>query len=250
MINWRSLALITFIFAFISFQGNAQIKLLSAQILSSKDSSALVGVHIVNMNTLNATNSYSDGTFLMPFKQGDTIRLSSIGYADKFIYTESLLIPDAIQVTIFMDVQVYNLKEVDVQMYQSKEEFAEDFKDREIESQEAEVFKYEKPTKVEDVETDLNAHIPLGSPITFLYSKFSKEAKEQKRLAKAEKMTEKERIIQDRYNIDVIKKVTGITSDEEAKQFMENCPLEDEYVYKATDYDIVKKILECQRAGE
>ena len=58
----------------------AQVKLISAKIISNEDSSVITSAHIVNMNTFNATNSYSDGTFLMPFTQGDTLRLSHISF--------------------------------------------------------------------------------------------------------------------------------------------------------------------------
>lgn len=236
-----------FLIAFLSFfQSQAQIKLLSAQVLGQKDSLAVIGAHVVNMNTFNATYTYSDGSFLIPFTQGDTIRISSLNYEDKYIFTKDFLIPDAIQITIFLKDTTYVIEGVQVNMYQNKDEFAEEFKNREVETSAEQVFKYEGPAKLEDVNTDLNAHIPLGSPISFLYNKFSKEAKEKKRLSKAYESDLREKTIRDRYNVDVVKKVTGIKTDEEAKVFMDKCPLEDEYVFHATDYDIVRKILECQ----
>jgi hypothetical protein len=227
------------------FQLPAQIKLLSARLVSVKDTTAVVGAHVVNMQTLNATYSYSDGSFLMPFTQGDTIRISSIGFEDKYILTEKLLIPDAVQITIMLRAKTYEIPGVDVSMYSSKEEFEEDFKNQEVTSKD-EVFKYDGPRDLEDVGTDLNAHVSLGSPISFLYGKFSKEAKEQKRLKKAKKQNAREETIRARYNVDVVKKVTGITTDEAAKEFMKNCPLDDDYVFHASDYDIVRSILECQ----
>lgn len=239
--------LVTALFIMSSGQITAQIKLINAQIVSKKDSNVVVGAHVVNMNTMNATYTYSDGTFLLPYTQGDTIRISHIEFEDKYIYTSDMLIPDAIQITIMLQKATYNLNQVDVQIYSDKEAFADDFKNREVETEAVEVFKYEGPEKLEDVGTDLNAHVPLGSPVTFLYNKFSKEAKEQKRLEQAKATTDRERTIKERYNVDVIKKVTGIKSDEEAEAFMKNCPLEDDYVYRSTDYDIVKSILQCQK---
>ena len=228
----------------------AQVKLISAKIISNEDSSVIIGAHIVNMNTFNATNSYSDGTFLMPFTQGDTLRLSHISFKDKFIYTGKLLIPDAIEITIFMEKAFVILDTASISMYRSKKEFAEEFANKEIESESESVFKYEGPQDLEDVDTDLNAHVSLGSPITFLYNKFSKEAKEKKRHQKAKVQTQREETIKARYNIEVIKKVTGITSDVEAETFMKNCPLEDDYVFRSTDYDIVKSILDCQKTNQ
>lgn len=250
MISRLSSVLLLFVLLGFNTTGEAQIKLLSAKIISKSDSTALVGVHVVNLNTLNATNSYSDGTFLMPFTQGDTIRLSSIGFEDKYIYTGTFLLPDAIEITIFMNSKVYELDPAGVSTYRSKEEFADEFSNKEIESTPTEGYKYEGPKDLEDVDTDLNAKVPLGSPITFLYNKLSKESKEKKRYVKAQAQNEREAKIKESYNIEIVKKVTGITSDAEAKAFMKKCPLDDEYVYKSTEYDIVKSILECQKTNK
>lgn len=233
----------------ISTHGFSQIKLLKAKVVSAKDSSTLVGVHVVNLNTKTATNTFSDGVFILPYIQNDSIKLSSIGYQDKVIFTNALFIPDAIEITIFMQEQVYKLKEFDVSVYPSKDAFAEDFKNQET-GPELTSYKAGKPASLEEVETDLNAHISLGHPISFLYSKFSKEAKQQKKLSKAKVQNERERIIKSKYNPDLVMRVTGITSEEAAKEFMENCPLEDDYVVRAAEYDIVKAILECQKGSK
>ena len=230
----------------LSLTTQAQIKLLKAKVVSSKDSSTLVGVHVVNLNTLTATNTYSDGVFLIPYVQNDTIKLTSIGYEDKVIFTNTLFIPDAIEITIFMHEKIYKLKEIDVSVYPSKESFAEDFKNQET-GPELKTYGTGKPQSLEEVETDLNAHVPLGSPITFLYNKFSKDAKEQKRLSKAKVQSEQEKIIQSKYNPEVVQKVTGLPSAEAAKEFMEKCPLEDDFILKAAEYDIVKAIMDCQK---
>ena len=235
-----------FISGFVPQEVSGQIKLLKAKVVSSKDSSILIGVHVVDLNSQYATNSFSDGTFLLPYTQNDTIRLTSIGFEDKYIYTNTLFIPDAIEITIFMTEKVYSLKEVDVSIYSDKEEFAEDFKNQEVTTEAVESYGYEKPKSIDEVDTDLNAHIPLGSPISFLYSKFSKEAKEQKRMKKAVVQSDRERIIQSKYNPLVVQRITGLSSEEAAKEFMKNCPLEDEFVLRAVEYDIVKAIKDCQ----
>ena len=253
MISRRNSIILSTLLLFLGFahSGSSQIKLLKAKIISTKDSSRLAGVHVVNNNTAHATHSYTDGTFILPYRQGDTIELSSIGFKDKLIFTQNLFIPDAIEITVFMEPEVYVLNPVNVNPFGSKEEFADEFKTKDIESKEVEIFEYkDQPKTLEDVPTDLNAHISLGSPITFLYNKFSKEAKEKKKLAKAKDTNAREREIQRKYNIDVVKKVTGIESDADAAAFMKKCPLDDDYVYRAAEYDIVKSILECQKQNQ
>lgn len=246
---WNRITLVLLLSILGSTEAISQIKLLRAKVVSSKDSTVLAGVYVANLSTKTATNTFSDGTFLLPYVQNDTIQLHSIGYEDKLIYTNTLFIPDAIEITIFMQPKVYKLKEIDVSIYPDKESFADDFKDQEISAPEIKTYGAGKPETLEDVETDLNAHIPLGSPITFLYSKFSKEAKEKKRLSKAKVQNERERIIKEKYNPQIVQKVTGLASEEAAKEFMKNCPLEDEFVIRAAEYDIVKAIMDCQNSG-
>lgn len=236
------------ILSFFSVSVFAQTKLLIGEVVAKKDSSKLVGVHVVNISSNKATNSISDGTFSMPYKNGDTIILTSIGYKDHKLFTEMFWVPSGQIITIFMSEQVYNLPSFDVNQYNTKEEFKEDFINQAtVKPINAELFEYKKPSKLEDVDTDLNAHIPITSPISLIYNKWGREARQAKKLAKVQKETEEEKIIAEKYNPQVVQKVLEFETKREAQQFMEECPLEDEFVLKAKEYDIVKAILDCKK---
>lgn len=232
----------------LSFSAQAQSKLLIGEIISKKDSSRLPGVHVVNISSNQATNSLGDGTFSLPYKNGDTIILTSIGYNNHFLYTGLFWIPSGQKINIFMSEKVYSLPGVDVNQYSSKEEFREEFNNQKPpEAIDDELFKYQGPSKLEDVDTDLNAHIPISSPFSFLYNKIGREARQAKKLAKAQEQTEREETIRNKYNYEVVQKVLELESSFDAKKFMEDCPLDDEFVLKAKEYDIVKAILDCQK---
>ena len=110
-----------------------------------------------------------------------------------------------------------------------------------------ELFQYEGPSELKDVKTDLNAHIPLGSPITKLYNKIGKEARKAKKLAKAKETEERAKTIEQKYNPGVVQRVLELESKTDAQKFMETCPLDDDFVVRAKEYDIVKAILDCQK---
>jgi hypothetical protein len=59
---------------------------------------------------------------------------------DKFIYTGELLIPDAIEITIFLNKALIVLDTASVSMYRYKKDFADEFANKEIESKPEEVF--------------------------------------------------------------------------------------------------------------
>ncbi|MAZ36832.1 MAG: hypothetical protein CL842_05210 [Crocinitomicaceae bacterium] len=226
----------------------AQSKLLIGEIVSKKDSAKLIGVHVVNINSNKATNSTADGSFTIPYQNGDTLILTSIGYKDHILYTSMFWLPSGKAITIYMSERVYNLPGYDVNQYSTKEEFKEDFINQTpIEPINSELFEYKKPSKLEDVETDLNAHIPITSPISLFYNKWGREARQARKLAKAKEKSEEEKIIGEKYNPQVVQKALELDSKEEAQRFMEECPLEDEFVLKAKEYDIIKAILDCQK---
>ncbi len=231
----------------LSASSYAQKKLLNGQIISKKDSSYLVAVHVLNTSTNQATNSASDGFFTMPYTPGDTIVLTSIGYNDHYLYTGTFWIPSGQMISIYMTERVYSLPGFDVNQYSSKQAFKEDFTNQQPAKPIInELFQYDEPSELEDVPTDLNAHIPLGSPITKLYNKFGREARTAKKLAKSKAELERQKTIEERYNPGVVQRVLELDSKLEAEKFMEGCPLEDEFVLKAKEYDIVKAILDCQ----
>ena len=81
----------------------------------------------------------------------------------------------------------------------------------------------------------------------FLYNKFGKDARQAKKLAEAQKETEEEKIIKEKYNPQVVRKILEFETKQEAQRFMEECPLEIEFILKAKEYDIVKAILDCEK---
>jgi hypothetical protein len=226
---------------------DAQVKLLQGRIYSAKDTTLLAGIHIVNLNTRVATNSFLDGSFLIPYRVGDTLRLTSIGFQDKIIATHFVYIPDAVEVKIFMKEAIYQLPEVDISIYRSKEDFEKAMLQRELSLEEDQRIFYQKAQSIEEVNTDLNAHVSLGSPVGFLYSKFSKEAREKKKVVKALKETKKQETLKRKYNHEVVMRVTGIQDPAEAKMFVKKYPMNEDFLYRATEYDVVKHILESAK---
>lgn len=238
--------LIILLFSFVlSASAIAQVKLLQGRVYSAADSTVLPGVHIANLNSKLATNSFLDGTFLLPYQVGDSIRLSSIGYEDKVIATHFVFIPNAIEVKIFMREKVYQLPEVDISIYRTREDFERAMLERELQLEDDQRIFYQEAQKIEDVHTDLNAHVSLGSPVSFLYGKFSKEAREQKKVRKAVQESHRQKVMREKYNHEVVMRVTGITDPFAAKMLVKRCPMKEEFLYVATEYDVVKHILDC-----
>lgn len=229
-------------------KGISQIQYLNAKVITRSDSSILKGVHIINLNSKKATNTDEFGTFHMPFKYGDTIKLTSIGFYDQYIFTKDIILPERLLVSIVMTEQVYDLEGVVVNPYNSKQEFDDEFMQQApIILPNDDLFDYQPPSELKEVSTDLNAKIVISSPISFLYNKFGREARQANKVKKVKDQIHREETIKAKYNANVVRRVTGITSVEEANQFMKFCDLKDDFIFQAKEYDVVKAILDCHK---
>ena len=90
----------------------------------------------------------------------------------------------------------------------------------------------------------MTPNISVTGPISALYNAFSKEAKEKRKLASYRQKSTEQRIIESRYNADIVKRLTNL-NDEGVKRFMEWCKFEDDFILKATEYDLSVAMLKC-----
>jgi hypothetical protein len=84
----------------------------------------------------------------------------------------------------------------------------------------------------------------IRGPITALYNKFSKEARERRKLDAYKKQSQVQKLVDSKYNIEVVKNVTKL-NEEGAKRFMEWCRFEEDFLIKATAYELTVAMLKC-----
>ena len=205
--------------------------------------------HVILLRNLTGTVSDSAGRFMMPLKYGDTLIISHVGYATRvYSLNESSLLYDHRLEIVLLD-KIYELKEVVITTFpKTWEEFKYPFEN--LKGDEAE----------QPADLQLNKEIPLGynipqsgfgitmnGPITALYNIFSHEGKSRRKLARLLENDKRNRAVSQRYNYDLIKKLTGITQQETIERFMQFCHLSDEFVLQSSDYELYLAILECYR---
>jgi hypothetical protein len=111
--------------------------------------------------------------------------------------------------------------------------------------------------KIEDPVANLDLHLPspkelrncaypqggivMQGPISFLYDRFSKEARSKRIYAD---LTRKDAAAV-RYNSVLITKITGLQDEQEIKKFIEFCALPVEFILNASDYELYATILDC-----
>ena len=87
----------------------------------------------------------------------------------------------------------------------------------------------------------------LGSPISFLQSKFSRRIrKRQEFLRKRPELQRRQKALS-RYNPEYVQEITGIEDEKELEEFMEFCELTDDLIANINDYDFIVAINKCYK---
>lgn len=199
-------------------------------------------VHIYTQSLSHGTTTDEQGYFNIMINPKDTLVFSAVGF-DKYLFSlKQEEIRSYYEVVIEMDFKSYQLEPVKVTAYKDIESFKQD------------VLKLDIPTEKKNIELQLpgvmdytftgDEKMVIRGPITALYNKFSKEARERRKLEAFKKQTGVQKIIDSKYNIEVVKNVTKL-NEEGARRFMEWCRFEEEFLIKATEYELTVAMLKC-----
>jgi hypothetical protein len=193
-------------------------------------------------------NIYSNprGEFIVEVNQGDTLVFSAVGYYyQKAIVTDSLL-KASLPLKFMMSPRVYEISEARIVALGTYDEFKQKFIHLDKPKTETEIltekladlshkaakeaYDMAQANRKRDGITLLS--IPIRSP------------EEKERIALA-KIMEKEKIrdqIYQKFNPEVIKKVTGLTTDHDIIEFMVFCDFSDKYLLDVNEYDLMVQI--------
>lgn len=215
----------------------------SGIIVDSDSITPIPFVNIINKRTHKGTISDTNGFFRISILKTDTILFSSLSFEKKPFY-----LSDTNSVSLFfkiiMNNKNYKLAVVNVYALSKLSQFKYDFvhidlpehlyiKGREIYI--PGIPNYEGPRNP-------NAS-PIGSPISFFYSKFSKREKSKRKLNQLLKQDSINYIINLKYNDEIVYELTGL-KDEKLNEFIKFCDFNNNYLLKNTEYDIYVKTMQ------
>jgi hypothetical protein len=211
-------------------------------------------VHVLNLTDSLATISSSEGAFKIPAHLGDSIIFTCIGYQTKalIVSTENLA---AKFVEIKMVQREYQLSEVEVNPFGSKEQFRERFLALEVDDGSIDIVGIKKPSKdprtipITEDKNEIKKAKYILNPASFLYGNFSRDAKARQELHRLEKEKEKNRYNYQKFNEEVVGRITKYEG-ELLYEFMEYCNFSEEQIRRYTEYEITLAILHKQRTFE
>lgn len=215
---------------------------LNGKVVDKQSGEAVPYVHIYTQSLSHGTVTDESGRFAIMIKPTDTLVFSAIGF-DKYLFAINQQdVRPLYEVTIEMNFKTYELAPVKVTAYKDLESLKRGILDLNVETPKKEVelklpgVTYYTPTG--------EPKMTVRGPITALYNKFSKEAKEKKKLSAFKLDAQQYKILDDRYNVDVVKRITQL-NDEGARRFMEWCKFEDDFILGATEYELTVAMLKC-----
>jgi hypothetical protein len=215
-------------------------------------------VHIVNISGKWGTISNREGQFRIKAYPGDTLRITCIGYIpQKYHVPVSRSTP---VIPLHIEIKSDTLMITGVEIYPWPAD-AKALK-------EAVLAMEDQTPKVPDLKLNdpkfYNTPIPgsppkapipgmmdpgltytIPGPITSLYEAYSKEGKSKRKLESLVNQDLKKVVAAQRYNADVVERVTHFATDKEIQDFMLFCNLSVDFIVSSSEYEFYKAIHEC-----
>lgn len=220
-----------------SVQGQ-QNKPLYGQVVDQDSRRPLASITVVNKRTKQRTTTNDTGDFFIWVSPGDSVLFSSIGYASGGIWydgvTKKPVIPlkrTAIQLdeVVIREKKAENLrKEIDAFL-------ANPYGSKEI-----------RQEIMRNMISTQTTQPGIGISIDAIYDLFSKEGKSKRKLADLQMADARKYYAHLRYNPSLVSHITGLKGPQ-LEAFMRYCFLSEEFILRATDYELTYEINQCLR---
>jgi hypothetical protein len=213
-------------------------------VVDERDSTAIPNVHIINLNRVKGTTSGNDGSFGILVNPGDSILFRAVGFvSDTLKITPEILVSQDRIIITLMD-KTYQLPTVDVYPWATFTDFKYAF------------------LNFEDPDPPLNLNLPpvefqaepgegvgivIPGPITALYDHFSRRGREMAKYREVSDEAEMARRASRVVNPDIVKRLTGIESEQEYYIFLDFCNISNEYITSTQEYIVYQRILQCYK---
>lgn len=203
--------------------------------------------HVINRNTEKAVITKEDGSFCIQVSRMDTVMIKTLRYLTDTIIMHDSLLASTEKYIAELTERSYPISEVRIYPYRSYEEFKRAFKNHDPDPVGLNPKKEESVPMLEDDDYLKSPGFILNSPISFLYYQFSDKEKDKRNARKLYEEEKNNRIIEKKYNRDIIKQMTDLKSEKEITEFILFCQFDQSFVIHATEYEILSQIQDCYK---
>ncbi|TVQ90867.1 MAG: hypothetical protein EA393_05070 [Bacteroidetes bacterium] len=229
---------------YLAAQTHSRVVPLGGFVFDERDSSAISNVHIINLNRVRGTTSDNTGAFTIWANEGDSIMFQAVGFLNDTLRITADIMEKREKIFIPLKEKIYQLPTVEVFPYATFQEFKYAFLNFEDPDP---PFELDLPPLDFQPDPGESSGIIIPGPITALYDRFSRRGRE---LAKYRELTEEAEIARRAsriVNYDIIKRLTGIESEQEYYIFMDFCNMSYEYIVSTKEYIVYQRILQCYK---
>lgn len=213
-------------------------------VIDERDSTAIPNVHIINLNRVRGTTSGTNGSFAIMVNPGDSILFQAVGFvSDTLMITPEMLVSET-RIFISLIDKTYQLPTVDVYPWATFTEFKYAFLNFEDPDP---PFEFNLPDIGFQPEPGERAGIVIPGPITALYDHFSRRSREMAKFREVSEDAELARRASRIVNPDIVRRLTGIESEQEYYIFLDFCNISNEYIVGTREYQVYQRILQCYK---
>ncbi len=218
---------------------------ISGRVIAVKDTSGISYAHVLNLTYPSGTISDQVGNFSIVCRYGDTLQFSSIGYQHSYLVT-SRLDPTFVEhsVRIRLMAKVYQLPTVTIFPFNTRAGLRRAFLAMKLPEKDIMEMEVTKRLKIRPDEVGGSADygIVLPGPASLIYDLFSKEAKQRKKFEKILKQESIAKLIDRRYNSEIVSRIIGNDDPNLIKDFMQYCHFSIGFITLSSDYDLYLSI--------
>jgi hypothetical protein len=193
--------------------------------VTSQGLGGLYQVIVINQHTSQGIMAEPNGFFSINCLKTDTILVSASGFSVKRLCFRDSGAKKEYYVTVRLDSLHYNLAEVNIYPTKNLRQVDE-----------------EKQTLGDIPNTDRYKDInALGSPIEYLYERFSRIEQSKRKVAELENEEKRREVLKELFHIYIQHDIINLT-DADFERFIDYCNFTDDFVRNSSDYDLVMAI--------
>ncbi|MBA3705426.1 MAG: hypothetical protein H0W84_05865 [Bacteroidetes bacterium] len=198
--------------------------IISGQVIDKETKLPLPRLMIINSRTNHGIFADAEGKFSIMAKQSDTVLFSAEGFLVKKICLKDSLEKKKYYVEVYLLRLQYTLKEISVFANRTLNEIQKDIDNLGVRNT-----------------YSIDGLDALGSPITYLYERFSKFGRSRQKVAEWENEDLKREILKDLFHIYIKHDIIDLNNDE-FDAFIKYLNLSDEFIQSATQFELVMAI--------
>lgn len=216
--------------------------LIKGLILNSENETPVPFVTVYNTTFHRVSSSDSSGFFTISANQGDSLVFTSLGYEKLITIWEAGGDPTQPYIVNIIP-KVYELQSVDIHAFRTEEAFKRHILAMEIPEEE----KLTIPGMefVQPAPSNGEGGVAISGPISYLSNQFSRRAKEHRKFLAAKEAYNSQNAIARKYNPEFVKNITKLEDPQELEKFMEFCKLEDSFIERANEYELIVAVNNC-----